>query len=85
MHDSKFEIKKMWRIIGTNESSILELRAIWPSGIETIKPALTKVFRASDHSGVDACKAAGINVPIIPGLKPIYTKKQLTIFNRGSF
>ena len=28
---------------------------------------------------VDACKAAGINVPIIPGLKPIYTKKQLTI------
>jgi methylenetetrahydrofolate reductase (NADPH) len=28
---------------------------------------------------VDACKAAGINVPIIPGLKPIYTKKQLNI------
>jgi methylenetetrahydrofolate reductase (NADPH) len=28
---------------------------------------------------VEACKAAGINVPIIPGLKPIYTKKQLTI------
>ena len=28
---------------------------------------------------VDACKAGGINVPIIPGLKPIYTKKQLTI------
>jgi methylenetetrahydrofolate reductase (NADPH) len=28
---------------------------------------------------VDACKAAGITVPIIPGLKPIYSKKQLTI------
>jgi methylenetetrahydrofolate reductase (NADPH) len=28
---------------------------------------------------VEACKVAGINVPIIPGLKPIYTKKQLTI------
>jgi methylenetetrahydrofolate reductase (NADPH) len=28
---------------------------------------------------VDACRAAGINVPIIPGLKPIYSKKQLTI------
>ncbi|MFT5617717.1 MAG: methylenetetrahydrofolate reductase (NADPH) [Arenicella sp.] len=28
---------------------------------------------------VDKCKAHGINVPIIPGLKPITTKKQLTI------
>ncbi len=28
---------------------------------------------------VDKCKANGINVPIIPGLKPITTKKQLTI------
>jgi methylenetetrahydrofolate reductase (NADPH) len=28
---------------------------------------------------VDKCKAAGINVPIIPGLKPLSTKKQLTI------
>jgi methylenetetrahydrofolate reductase (NADPH) len=28
---------------------------------------------------VDACRAIGITVPIIPGIKPIYTKKQLTI------
>ena len=28
---------------------------------------------------VDACRAAGINVPIIPGLKPIFNKKQLTV------
>ncbi len=28
---------------------------------------------------VEACKSIGINVPIIPGLKPIYNKKQLTI------
>jgi methylenetetrahydrofolate reductase (NADPH) len=28
---------------------------------------------------VDDCRAAGITVPIIPGLKPITTKKQLTI------
>ena len=28
---------------------------------------------------VDACKSMGINVPIIPGLKPITNKKQLTI------
>ncbi len=28
---------------------------------------------------VDKCRAAGINIPIIPGLKPLTTKKQLTI------
>ncbi len=28
---------------------------------------------------VDACRAAGISVPIIPGLKPIFNKKQLTV------
>ncbi len=26
-----------------------------------------------------ACRAIGITVPIIPGLKPVYTKKQLTV------
>lgn len=31
---------------------------------------------------VDACRAAGINVPIIPGLKPLSTKKQLTVIPR---
>ncbi|GAA4344818.1 methylenetetrahydrofolate reductase [NAD(P)H] [Flaviaesturariibacter amylovorans] len=31
---------------------------------------------------VDACRAAGINVPIIPGLKPLTTKKQLSIIPR---
>jgi methylenetetrahydrofolate reductase (NADPH) len=28
---------------------------------------------------VDACRNIGITVPIIPGLKPIYSKKQLTV------
>lgn len=28
---------------------------------------------------IDACRSIGINVPIIPGLKPITNKKQLTI------
>jgi methylenetetrahydrofolate reductase (NADPH) len=28
---------------------------------------------------VDKCRAAGITVPIIPGLKPIATKKQLNL------
>jgi len=31
---------------------------------------------------VDDCRAAGINVPIIPGLKPITTKKQLSVLPR---
>ncbi|RYY99112.1 MAG: methylenetetrahydrofolate reductase [NAD(P)H] [Chitinophagaceae bacterium] len=31
---------------------------------------------------VEACRAAGINVPIIPGLKPLTTRKQLSIIPR---
>lgn len=31
---------------------------------------------------VKYCKAAGIDIPIIPGLKPITTKKQLTVLPR---
>ncbi len=31
---------------------------------------------------VDKCRAAGINVPIIPGLKPIVFKSQLTVLPR---
>ena len=31
------------------------------------------------YAFVKACRDIGITVPIIPGLKPIYTKKQLTI------
>ena len=31
------------------------------------------------YSFVKACRDIGITVPIIPGLKPVYTKKQLTV------
>lgn len=31
---------------------------------------------------VDKCRAAGINVPIIPGLKPLYKKSQLSVLPR---
>ena len=31
------------------------------------------------YSFVNACRDIGITVPIIPGLKPIYSKKQLTV------
>lgn len=42
---------------------------------------ITQMFFNNDRyfSFVDACRAIGINVPIIPGLKPIYNKKQLTV------
>jgi methylenetetrahydrofolate reductase (NADPH) len=31
---------------------------------------------------VDECKAIGINTPIIPGLKPLTTKKQLSVLSK---
>ena len=31
------------------------------------------------HDFVNRCREMGITVPILPGLKPIYTKKQLTV------
>jgi len=42
---------------------------------------ITQMFfdNACFHSFVKSCRAIGITVPIIPGLKPITTKKQLTI------
>jgi methylenetetrahydrofolate reductase (NADPH) len=42
---------------------------------------ITQMFfdNAKYYAFVDACRASGINVPIIPGLKPIYNKKQLTV------
>ncbi|MFC4263116.1 methylenetetrahydrofolate reductase [NAD(P)H] [Ferruginibacter yonginensis] len=42
---------------------------------------VTQMFfdNAKFFAFVDACRAIGINVPIIPGLKPVYNKKQLTI------
>ncbi|MEQ1553075.1 MAG: methylenetetrahydrofolate reductase [NAD(P)H] [Ferruginibacter sp.] len=42
---------------------------------------VTQMFfdNAKYFAFVDACRAIGITVPIIPGLKPIYNKKQLTM------
>lgn len=31
------------------------------------------------YTFVKACRSIGINVPIIPGLKPVYTRKQMTM------
>ncbi len=45
---------------------------------------ITQMFfdNAKYHAFVKACREIGINVPIIPGLKPIYNKKQLTVLPR---
>ena len=42
---------------------------------------VTQMFfdNAKYFAFVDACRKAGITVPIIPGLKPVYTMKQLTM------
>ncbi|MBL7745456.1 MAG: methylenetetrahydrofolate reductase [NAD(P)H] [Chitinophagaceae bacterium] len=42
---------------------------------------VTQMFfdNAKYYAFVKACRDIGINVPIIPGLKPVYTKKQLTV------
>jgi len=58
MIEAETEIKKMWHIIGTNNSSVLELRAIWPQGVLPSNYPVTKHFRASDLGGLDACKGA---------------------------
>ncbi|MBL7729829.1 MAG: methylenetetrahydrofolate reductase [NAD(P)H] [Chitinophagaceae bacterium] len=42
---------------------------------------ITQMFfdNAKYYAFVEACRSIGINVPIIPGLKPVYSKKQLTV------
>jgi methylenetetrahydrofolate reductase (NADPH) len=60
------------------ESDLKHLKAKVEAGADYI---ITQMFfdNAKYFSFVNACREIGINVPIIPGLKPVYTKKQLTI------
>ena len=58
MIEAETEIKKMWQIISTNNSSVLELRALWPQAVLPSKFPVTRHFRASGIGGIDACRTA---------------------------
>lgn len=60
------------------ETDLRYLKAKVDGGAEYI---VTQMFfdNAKYYSFVKACRDIGITVPIIPGLKPVYSKKQLTV------
>jgi methylenetetrahydrofolate reductase (NADPH) len=63
------------------ETDMAYLRAKVEAGAEYI---VTQMFfdNKKYFSYVQACRDAGITIPIIPGLKPIYNKKQLSVIPR---
>ena len=60
------------------ESDLRYLKRKVDAGAEFL---VTQMFFDNKHyfDFVDKCRAAGINVPIIPGIKPITTRKQLFV------
>lgn len=63
------------------EVDLLKLKEKVDAGAEYI---MTQMFFNNDkfYDFVKACREMGINVPIIPGLKPITNKKQLSVLPR---
>lgn len=58
MINAASKIKALWRIIGVGDDSLLELRAIWPSGIPNGKPTKVEHFYVPNYQSQDRCKAA---------------------------
>lgn len=56
--NQKAEIKNIWRIVSASDSSVLELRAIWPNGVDGHKRTVIKHFNAADYADLDERKAA---------------------------
>lgn len=63
------------------ESDLQHLKAKVDAGAEYI---MTQMFfdNAKYFEFVDKCRSNGIHIPVIPGLKPITNKKQLTVIPR---
>lgn len=58
MTNNQNEIRNMWRIIGTSESCVLELRALWPAAVPNFQPPIIKHFRSDDYKSLQECKVA---------------------------
>ena len=58
MTTNQNEIKNVWRIIGTSESCMLELRALWPSAVPNSQPPMIKHFHAENYKFLHELKVA---------------------------